>query len=239
MFLHGWCINKSYWENQVDAFKSGYTIVTVDLPGFGDSGKNRETWTIEQFGLDVQTIIDQLKLKNVILVGHSMSGGIILEAASNEEVIALIGVDNLNDVGELMDEETKVAINQFFDMLRTNYSEMVEQYAEAYLFQQSTTEAVRSRVINDFVSADSIAAIASIEALFNYSDNEASALAKVRQEVFLINSSTTPTSLQVYDSLGVSCTLLSIDSTGHYPMIEKPQEFNQLLATALKHIAKR
>src|SRR5436190_4673995 len=83
LFVHGWCINKSYWLSQVSYFKNRYRVVTMDLPGFGESGKNRNTWNTATFGQDVTAVIKQLGLKNVILVGHSMAGDIIVQAANN------------------------------------------------------------------------------------------------------------------------------------------------------------
>ena len=100
LFVHGWCINQGYWSYQSDGFCSDYKIVTMDLPGFGNSGKDRNNWTIEQFGKDVSEVIEQLDLKQVVLIGHSMGGDIILETAlNNDKVIALIGVDNFKEVG--------------------------------------------------------------------------------------------------------------------------------------------
>jgi len=81
----------------------------LDLPGFGQSGKTRANWTIEEFGKDVNTLIDQLELKNVILVGHSMGGDVVLEAAlNNPDIVALIGVDTFNDAGMEVTEEVHV-----------------------------------------------------------------------------------------------------------------------------------
>ena len=45
LFVHGWCINKTYWSAQVKHFDKRYRVVTIDLPGFGRSGKNRSVWT--------------------------------------------------------------------------------------------------------------------------------------------------------------------------------------------------
>ena len=99
VFAHGWCINQSYWIDQVNAFKSNYQVLTLDLPGFGESGKNRPDWSIESYGNDLNEVINQLKLANVILIGHSMSGDIVLEAALNDpKIVAVIGVDTFKDV---------------------------------------------------------------------------------------------------------------------------------------------
>jgi pimeloyl-ACP methyl ester carboxylesterase len=83
LFVHGWCINKSYWTNQVSYFGKKYRVVTIDLPGFGQSGKNRTVWNAISYGRDVDSVISQLNLKNVVLIGHSMAGDIVLEAAVN------------------------------------------------------------------------------------------------------------------------------------------------------------
>ena len=100
LLVHGWCLNRSYWANQVSYFSKKYRVVTIDLPGFGQSGKNRTVWTPETYGRDVDSVIAQLNLKNVILVGHSMAGDIVLQAAVNapDKVIGLVGVDNFKGV---------------------------------------------------------------------------------------------------------------------------------------------
>src|ERR1700709_1870931 len=83
LFVHGWCINKTYWTEQSAFFSKKYRVVTIDLPGFGQSGKNRNTWDTQMFGRDIDSVISGLNLKNVILIGHSMAGDIIVEAAIN------------------------------------------------------------------------------------------------------------------------------------------------------------
>ncbi|MDH5743438.1 MAG: alpha/beta hydrolase, partial [Candidatus Aminicenantes bacterium] len=56
-------------------------------------------WTMEAYGEDVVAVVNKLKLQEVILVGHSMGGYVILEAARRlpERIIGLVGVDTLND----------------------------------------------------------------------------------------------------------------------------------------------
>src|SRR5437660_7618817 len=81
VFLHGWCGDREYWKNQADVFAADYQVVTLDLPGHGESGKARETWTVNALGQDVESVVKALGLKRVILVGHSMGGPIALAAA--------------------------------------------------------------------------------------------------------------------------------------------------------------
>ena len=73
VLLHGWCINRGYWSGQVAYFSPRYRVVAPDLPGFGASGKNRSTWSIEQYGADIAALIDHLQLKNVTAPGAPTS----------------------------------------------------------------------------------------------------------------------------------------------------------------------
>ncbi len=60
VFVHGWCCNRGYWERQVRRFASQYMVATVDLAGHGESGPNRTTWAVSDFGKDVIAVIEQL-----------------------------------------------------------------------------------------------------------------------------------------------------------------------------------
>lgn len=238
LFVHGWCIDQSYWSNQIEAFCSDYKVVTLDLPGYGKSGSNRESWTIEEYGKDIVAVIDQLRLTNVVLIGHSMGGDIILEAANtNKAVIALIGIDNFKQVGIEYNDEMQAEIAGFMAMLKQNFREIAPAYAEGVLFHPSTDSLVKSRVMNDFKNADSTIAIAGLEALFEYTTKEFEQLSMLKQKIYLINSDATPTNVEGLETAGVTYEVVDINATGHYPMIEKPDEFNHLLKQTIEKIA--
>lgn len=238
LLVHGWCIDQSYWSRQVDFLKSSYQVITLDLPGFGQSGKTRANWTIEAFGRDVNTLIDQLELKNVILVGHSMGGDVVLEAAlNNPDIVAIIGIDTFKDVGMEVTEEVQVEIDGFLGMLRENFSEIAPAYADGALFHSSTDTNVRARVMEDFAKSDPVAATGSLESLFHYASIEANRLSTLKQKLYLINSDATPTNRVGLSEAGVDFEINDIPATGHYPMIEKPELFNEKLKETIQRIA--
>ncbi len=237
LFVHGWCINQDYWSYQKDGFCDQYKIVTMDLPGHGQSGKNRDDWSIHQFGKDVVSVIDQLQLENVILIGHSMGGDIIMEAAlSSNKVIALVGVDNFKEVGMDFNQELTEEIAGFLDVLKYNFSEVARAYAEGALFHPTTDSLVVKKVIGDILDTDSTIAVATLKELFDYTPKESEKLQALDQPLFLINSSNTPTDTAALSATGVTYDVLEIAATGHYPMIEKPGEFNQLLKRVLEQV---
>ncbi|MEM7102381.1 MAG: alpha/beta hydrolase [Bacteroidota bacterium] len=235
LFVHGWCINQTYWEHQVEAFCDRYKVVTIDLPGFGNSGNGREEWTIEDYGEDVSAVISLLGLKHVILVGHSMGGDVILEAAlkQKDEVIKLVGVDNFKDVGVFFDESTRAEIDAFVNLLKQDFDEVIKGYADTYLFHVSTDSLVKESVINDYVNSNTLAAIGSFESLINYVEKEYEQLGRLEIPLSLINSNATPTLNAGLDSTGVHYRVYDAGTTGHFPMIEAPDKFNELLEIAI------
>ena len=81
VFVHGWCCDGGYWSEQLGRFAQRYKVVAVDLGGHGQSGLGRQTWTMEAFGEDVKSVVEKLGLTKAVLVGHSMGGKVIIEAA--------------------------------------------------------------------------------------------------------------------------------------------------------------
>jgi pimeloyl-ACP methyl ester carboxylesterase len=85
-----------YWADQVAYFSKTYHAFAIDLPGFGKSKAERTNWTIEEYAHDVTAFIDAMDLKNVVIIGHSMAGEIMLQTAltNNPKIAGVVGVDN-------------------------------------------------------------------------------------------------------------------------------------------------
>ena len=242
LFVHGWCINKDYWDIQAGYFCDRYKVVALDLPGFGKSGKNRTNWAFEQYADDVNEFIRTKELKNVILVGHSMSGDILLltDTKYPESVIGIVGVDNLQTPGTKNTEEQTKEIEGFFAMLDSSFSGTVEAYTKQYLFPPSADTSVVNRVIKDFKANDSVIAKKVLRSLFDVSQRERDMMQQLSHKLYLINSDFVPTQI---DSLKKYCKasaeVVYINGTGHYPMIEKPAAFNAALEKVIQMIANK
>ncbi len=80
-FVHGLSGNHTVWKKSLVYFsKKNYTVVAVDLHGHGYSYKCREhhRYSIEHFARDIKAVIDHEHLNNVVLVGISLGGMVIL-----------------------------------------------------------------------------------------------------------------------------------------------------------------
>jgi pimeloyl-ACP methyl ester carboxylesterase len=241
VFVHGWCINGDYWNSQAEAFKDRYKILTLDLAGHGKSKVQRTEWTMQNYASDVVELLTQLKLDNVILIGHSMSGNINLLVYDKipEKVIGFIGIDNLHELGKEQNDTAKAESEIFLKALETNFNGTAPMFAN-FLFSPTTDSIVRARVMNDIMAADTIMAAATLRSLFNESQKESVYSKRLKVPLVLINSDT----FLVNDSLlsknaGSGYKVFYVHGTGHYPMIEAPEEFNTKLREALERLVKK
>jgi prepilin-type processing-associated H-X9-DG protein len=238
LFVHGWCINKTYWASQVTYFGKKYRVVAIDLPGFGQSGKNRSQWNTQAFSRDVDSVIKQLNLKKVILVGHSMSGDIVLQTAVDnpKQVIGLVVVDIFKNVGksQIQTAQAKKEYAAAIDSLKHHFKQIAFEYFNQSLFYTTTTAAAKKRVLNDVAHVDTTIAAACMEQYDNY--DEIAKLRQAKTKLYLINSDVNPTDTTHLAANKIPFKLLYVHATGHFPMIEKPQEFNALLDKAIADI---
>ena len=73
-----------------DRLKKNNRVIIVDLPGFGNSPEPSKIWTMYDYAECIKKLLDELKIKKPILIGHSFGGKISLIYASMYEVNKLI-----------------------------------------------------------------------------------------------------------------------------------------------------
>ncbi len=232
LYVHGSFINMNYWSAQVDYFKHQYRVLTIDLPGHGKSGKNRTTWNIQEYGKDVCTLINELHLKNIILIGHSMGGDVILEVASKypDSVIGFIGIDNFKNAGTAMPEEFQSQIAYILEMLKTDFANTSESYARQALLSNSTDKAIVNRVVADYRNMDKNIGLSLISDVFTYYERERELMNHLKFKMYLLNVDNFPTNEELLKKhAGSGFEITQIKGTCHYPMIENTNEFNRLL----------
>lgn len=76
LFIHGWPLSGAMWEYQITQLPQlGLRCITYDRRGFGHSDKPFGPYDYNTLAADLKSVIDQLNLEDVTLVGFSMGGG--------------------------------------------------------------------------------------------------------------------------------------------------------------------
>lgn len=235
VFIPCWSCDRKLWENQVAAFSKKHRVVTIDLPGHGESGKGRTSWSIEGFGEDVKRVVTKLGLKKVVLIGSSMGGPVALEAARRmpERVVAIVPVDTLQNVEQKMTAEQ---VEAMIKQIQSDYKGQITQYANQYLFAPSTPAAVRDQVLTQALSMPPELGIPILKAAAVY--DPIPTLQTIMVPIRAINSDRYPTNLEGNRRYAPQFDAAFIKGVGHYPMLETPARFNELLAEILSDLRK-
>jgi len=77
VFVHGITLSSAIWDKQRRDLADRYRIVTPDLRGHGRSTAGRGAFGLDAMAGDIVTVLEDLDLRDAIVVGHSM-GGIVL-----------------------------------------------------------------------------------------------------------------------------------------------------------------
>jgi sigma-B regulation protein RsbQ len=239
-FVHGSYIDQTYWKEQVAYFKNNYTVITLDLPGQGKSGKDRQDWSIEGFAKDVNYVIEQLDLKNVVLIGHSIGGDINLIAATSapEPLAGFIAVDCFKNAATPLPKQYQQQVKTILSDLKSDFEDTNEQYARKTLLTKETPAAVDERVISDYRHAYKPMGLKIMPEVFKMYETEKRLLPALTYKLYIINVDYMPINevpLRQYAKNGYE--VFHMKGTSHFPMIESPQKLNKILEECLKSIA--
>jgi len=83
IFIHGWPLSGDMWEYQVtELVKLGLRCITYDRRGFGKSSRPLHGYDYDTLADDLNAVINELQLRDVVLVGFSMGGGEVVRYLS-------------------------------------------------------------------------------------------------------------------------------------------------------------
>jgi sigma-B regulation protein RsbQ len=237
VFIHCWSCNRDFWKHQLDVFAEDYRVVAIDLPGHGESGANRASWSIAGLGKDVKTVADHLRLKRMILIGHSMGGPIALEAARlmPGRVLGIVAVDTLHDAEF---EFPKAMAEGWIAQAEADFEGTMDKSVRS-MFPEGADPETIDWVIAQGVRTDRTAAIALLRDFPNFDMKALFRAAGVPiRAIFATPWNATAMRPNVEANRKYAdFEAVSIDGVGHYLQLEKPGEFNEKLRVFVEALA--
>lgn len=237
VFIHCLSCNKSYWKNEIEPFSKDYRLILLDLPGHGESKPGKKIPdTVEAMAREVVAVMDHLNLKGAILVGSSMGGPIALEAARlrPKRVVGVIGVDNLHNAEGGYPKEMFVKMGEalekdFAQGMKGMMPHLFTPKSDPKIIEWTTAEAVK---------ADPTV----VRPLFqNLADVDLKKMMKnakvpIRNINALPNQEGSPKTETAINRKYADFDVIEMAGVGHFPMLEKPEEFNADLKTSILSI---
>ena len=236
VFVHGWSCDARYWRAQLPHFSKNHRVVVLDLAGHGHSGSTRSRYTMKSFGEDVQAVTEATDSRRIILIGHSMGGSVIAEAARlmPNRVIGLIGIDTLENIEYPM---TREELDQMIAPLAKDFRTGSRQFVKPMILP-STDPQLREWILSDMsAAAPAVALSAMNEMMSQYITKEAAAIFdEIRIPVITVNGDLWPINYEANRRHMFSFNAIVLKEADHFLMIDRKEEFNNALEKAIDKI---
>lgn len=236
VFVHGWSCDARYWRAQLPYFTKNHRVVMLDLAGHGHSGMTRSQYTMRAFGEDVRAVTEVTGSRRVILIGHSMGGSVIAEAARimPSRVIGLIGIDTLENIEYLMTrEELKRMIAPLEKNFRTGSRQFVDE-----MISPKTNPQLREWILSDMSAAPPAVALSAMSNMMSqYITGEAAKIFdEIRVPVITVNGDMWPVNYEANRRHMLSFDAIVLKGADHFLMLNRTEQFNRALKKAISEI---
>jgi len=239
IFIHGWGCDLNTWKYQFDYFKDKYHIVLIDLPGYGQSDKVEQEYTIDLFAQSISAVIHDIEIQHPVLVAHSMGFPVAIEVLKqlNTENALLVNIDGVYfdfPTDSIENIQYKEGLTEFANMFKgENYKQNVEQFCSGFI-TESTPEDVRNYILSTMTETPQKVGYQSMKSLI---DQKYWVKEIFNNQVIAIYAKTAdlPTDNEnILRKKFSNLRYLEMDSVNHFLMMEKPKEVNDILKGFIK-----
>ena len=226
IFVHGWTCDETTWQSQVPALARELQVITIDLPGHGRSGSPKDgKLSMDLFARAIEAVRSEAKADRVVLAGHSMGTPVIIQYARlyPQHTLALVFVDG--SVSPLpssgMPSPDRFAGPEGLKARETMIRGM---------FSAATTPETQKHILSMMLGAPEATAVGAMKAMQDPSIWKDDAFTRPVLGLYADRSWPAESDMKTrFPNL----ELHKIAGTGHFLMLEKPEEFNRLLKSFL------
>jgi pimeloyl-ACP methyl ester carboxylesterase len=233
VLVHCWMCNRTFWDAQLPALADRYRTVTLDLPGHGEAPAERETWTVAAYAEDVAGLISDLRLTDVVLIGHSMGGPVCSLAAAllQGDVLGIIAVDTLHDAEFEFDSEQ---VRGFIQAFENDFVGTCEQIVQQ-MFVEDGVEDILAHVLE--AGCDASRGEVGIALMQDYSSLDIPSLFRDAGVPIRAINAVGPNETKVeVNQRYADFDAELMDGVGHYLHMTRPERFNPLMLDAIADI---
>jgi pimeloyl-ACP methyl ester carboxylesterase len=224
VLVHGWTCDSSSWAGQVPSLAKKYRVLTLDLPGHGQSGSPANgKFSMDLFARAVEAVRAEAKADKIVLVGHSMGAPVIRQYARlyPQHVAALVAVDGPLDMRQFPADFKPPALTGA-EGLKAREG-MIRS-----MFTPQTPADVQQKVLAMMLKAPEATAIGAMGSMMDPSLRKSDVTPMPALAVWAGTAQQMPNLDETRKALP-KFEQTQLAGTGHFLMMEKPEEFNRLL----------
>ena len=224
VFVHGWACDETVWSEQAPALAEKIRVITIDLPGHGQSDKPKEVeYDKNLYARAIDSVIKDAGVKAVILVGHSNGTPFTREYYRKfpAKVKALVVVEG--PLHAMFDRDT---MEKFVVPLKGDHYEQEAVRVIAGMTKPIKDPALRDKIKALMMKTPQYVAVSEFEAT---ADEDLWKEDKIEVPVLMIlakQPAWSPEYEQFVRKLAPRLDYQVWENVSHFLMMEKPREFN-------------
>ncbi len=231
VFVHGWSCDETFWAGQAPALGAKFHVITIDLPGHGQSDKPQIAYTMDLYARAIDAVLRDAKVKAATLIGHSNGTPVIRQFYRKfpEKTRALVIVD-----GALRPFGDKEMMEKFVAQLKApNYEENTGKMIDS-MTSTIPDAALRGKIKTAMLRTPQHVAASEMEATL---DPELWKPDKINLPVLMILAKQPFWSAeyeQFVRGIVPDLDYQTWEGVSHFLMMEKPEQFNSVVAAFLE-----
>lgn len=236
LLVHGLLSSSRIWESLAERLSERFTVYSVDLRGFGESDKPLSGYGVRHGSRVLHAFCSHVGLSNMAIVGHDVGGDMVVKLASDHPelaksvtLVATPANDEQIDLPTTLWLATLPVIGPLFYVLG-QYAGLIRK-----LWLRPFVSDKRD-LPEELVEDSAASSPAALRSTFNTVKREISRERLARQArqfrapVLLIageeDQIVDPQSVETWAANAPNSEVAVLESCGHLPMIELPEEFN-------------
>jgi 3-oxoadipate enol-lactonase len=234
IFIHGFPLNKSMWNKQIEALMENYRVIAYDIRGHGDSEMESEQFSIDLFVNDLLSFMDVLKIDKASLCGLSMGGYIALKAIKRNplrfESLVLADTTCIADQPETI-VKRKNAIKSIKEEGVVQYAE--ESVKSLFAPESLTRKLVEIAAVKEMIISTQDESICQTLHALCVREETCDFLSSIKMPVLVLvgeyDKITPPIAAAFIHKNIAGSKMFIIDHAGHLSNLENPDNFNERL----------
>jgi len=232
VFTHSFGGDVSHWTKQLSHLRETCRAVAIDFRGHGKSdGSVKSNFTAQALANDIVTVVDALDIDKFVLVGHSMGGSAAIAYADSHSnrVAGLVLAGTPGKTPVEISEQVVASLKS------DKYQFVMDDYMEKLLANARPEVAIK---VNEGINRLSKEmSIKIIQAAFEFDPIQK--LQRYLGPKLIIQTSNEQKQPNSLHNQVADIPSKTIEGTSHWPQLDKPEVFNQMLDDFLSEISHR
>jgi non-heme chloroperoxidase len=239
VFIPGWMMPGWIWQKQIDELSKKYRVIAVDPRSQGESDKPTYGHLPETRARDYKELVDQLGLRQPVLIGWSMGCGELLsyvDQFGEDGIGGLVLVDGL--IPAKQNPEIVSVLLQWTDQLQQDRQKEADVFVRA-MYKKPEPGDYLQRVKQATLAVPTDTAVALIHNMISVTDFS-NAFARINRPMLsAYEPALQPNADFLKAKLGDKVRLERFDEDGHALFVDDPVKFNRVVEEFVQSLPKQ